>query len=587
MTVSAVASLAVGGFVVWALVQPPPPVVARFAIPLPNGQDFTAQDRRMVAVSPDGSQVVYVADGRLWLRPVDQMQAAEMPGTEEAVGPFFSADGESVGFWASDQLRKVSVTGGAPVRVADVPASPMGASWGADDMILYVQGGGIMQVPGAGGTPTLLIPDEEGEGFNGPQMLPGGEWVLFTIHGTTAGSWETGQVVVQSVTSGERTVIVSGGRDGRYLSSGRVVYTLNGVLLAVAFDVDSRQVLGGPVPLVEDVRAAFGGINGSAQFATSTTGTLVYVPGYGTSTFGAPSALVWVDRTGREELVGAESASYSWPRLSPDGAQVAVSTDTAEGTHLWVIDVARGTGVRFTFEGSINWWPAWTPDGEWITFASNRAGGPPLLHRQRADGSGAAESLLSGESSQVPASWSPDGQMLAFYQITGSTGRDLWMMNAEGESSPFLATEFSERVPMFSPDGQWLAYVSNESGRDEVYVRLASGEGGRQVVSTGGGTEPMWVPSGQELFYRQDQALVAVTVDMGAAFTVGSSQVLFEGPYSLDAGGGGNLQNYDVHPDGERFLMIKPMESTDGAVIPQINVVLNWFEELKVRVPVN
>ena len=184
--------------------------------------------------------------------------------------------------------------------------------------------------------------------------------------------------------------------------------------------------------------------------------------------------------------------------------------------------------------------------------------------------------------------WAPDGSVLAFHEIgPPPNGRDIWMMTADGESSPFLVTEFSERVPMFSPDGQWLVYVSDESGRDEVYVRPASEDGGRHVISTTGGTEPMWAPDGQELFYRQGSTLVSVGIDTSSGFSVGLPEVLFDGPYELDAGGGGNLQNYDVSPDGERFLMIKPVAAAEGAPTEQINVVLNWHQELLEHVPVD
>ena len=209
------------------------------------------------------------------------------------------------------------------------------------------------------------------------------------------------------------------------------------------------------------------------------------------------------------------------------------------------------------------------------------------LYVKRADGSGEVESLFAGEGNQVPTSWSPDGERLAFYAITnGAFGRDMWMLNVNGEATSFLATEFSERVPMFSPDGEWLAYVSDESGRDEVYVRLASGEGGRYVISTAGGTEPMWNPRGGEIFYRDEDALMTVPIEMSPSMTVGQPRQLFDGPYALDAGGGGNLQNYDVGPDGDRFLMVKPFGDENGGASPHINIVLNWFEELQERVPV-
>ena len=299
LALAGLALLVIGGLVVWSLTRPAPPRMARFPIPLAADQTFTFTGRTLVAVSPDGSQVVYAANNSLWLRPVDQLQAVQVPGTEEGRGAFFSADGQSIGFWAPTQLKKVSVSGGAPVTLADVPANPTGASWGADDMILYGQPDGIWQVPGASGTPELLIPVDEGERIHGPQMLPGGEWVLFTV-ATTGTSRDEAQIVVQSVTTRERTVLIAG-RDGRYLPTGHLVYSLNSVLFAVPFDVGSRQVTGGPVPLVEGVREAAS--TGAAQFSVSTTGSLVYIPGSGGGT--TVVTLTWVSRDGIEERIPA------------------------------------------------------------------------------------------------------------------------------------------------------------------------------------------------------------------------------------------------------------------------------------------
>ena len=266
LALAALTLIALGGVAVWSLTRPAPPRVARFHIPLSAGHAFGSLGRRAVAVSPDGSLVVYQHDeaglGSLWLRPLDQLQAVRVPGAEEgAVGPFFSADGQSIGFWAPppiNQLRKVAVTGGAAVTLADMDRPPAGASWGADDMILYAQRDGIWQVPGAGGTPELLIPGNEGEGIYGPQMLAGEEWVLFTVRSGDQ-SLDEVQIVAQSLTTNERTVLIDGELDGRYVPTGHLVYGVNNVLVAVPFDVDTREVTGGPVPLVEGVRETGGG----------------------------------------------------------------------------------------------------------------------------------------------------------------------------------------------------------------------------------------------------------------------------------------------------------------------------------------
>ena len=592
IAVAVLASLVVGGFAVWSLTRPAPPLpglVTRFAIPLAADQTFSFNGRPIVAVSPDGSQVVYTANPSLWLRPVDQLQAVQVPGTEEGRGPFFSADGQSIGFWADTQLKKVSVSGGAPVTLADVPANPGGASWGADDMILYGQADGIWQVPGASGTPERLIQVDEGERIHGPQMLPGGEWVLFTVRSASQTSWNEAQIVAQSVATDERTVLIDGGRDGRYLPTGHLVYGLNNVLLAVPFDVGSRQVTGGPVPLVEGVREAFRTLNGAAQFSVSTTGSLVYVP----SATGVTTELqlVWVNRQGDVELLPVETAAYRTPRLWPDGQRLAVGTITDGGENIWIHDLQRGGQELLTVEGNSRW-PVWTDDGTHITFASTRPGSGTLqLFKKPIDGSGPAEPLLDlSDDVAIPVSWSSEARTLGFYKADltapGGPDSDIWVLPEDGPATPFITGRFSERSPSLSPDGRWLAYVSNESGRNDVYIRPYPGPDPRRLVSTNGGTEPVWARDGRELFYRSGSGMFAVRIDVeGERVMPRSPELLFEGPYAVDPIVGVN-PNYDVASDG-RFLMVRTDPETRNSTPPQIIFVENWTQELLERVPIN
>ena len=371
--IAALVLVAIGGAAVWGLTRPAPPRVVRFPIRLAADQAFSFTTRVLVAVSPDGSHVVYTANNSLWLRSVDQLQAVRVPGSEDASGPFFSADGQSIRFWADGHLKKVSVSGGAPVTLADVPSNPSGASWGADDMILYGQPDGIMQVPGASGTPQLLIPVEEGEVVHGPQMLPGGDWVLLTVRaaGQTT-SWNEAQIVAQSVTTNERTVLIRGGRDGRYVPTGHLVYGLNNVLFAVPFDAGSRQVTGGPVPLVEGIREADGPLNGAAQFSVFTDGSLVYVPG--SAGGGTLVTLTWVGRDGDEERIAAPPQAYERPRVSPDGTRVAVDITDGDNTDVWIWDLARETLTQLTFNEGFDGFSLWTPDSVRVVFSSTRKG---------------------------------------------------------------------------------------------------------------------------------------------------------------------------------------------------------------------
>ena len=398
LAAAVLASLAVGGFSVWSSTRPALPVVVRFPIPLAADQAFTFSGRPTVAISPDGSQVVYVANNSLWLRPLNQLHAVQVPGTAGGRGPFFSADGQSIGFWVSRQLKKVSVSGGAPATLAEGVENPSGASWSADDMILYGQPEGVMQVPGASGTPDPLIRAEEGEVLHGPQMLPGGEWVLFTVRSAGQTSWDEAQIVAQSVMTGERTVLIEGGQDGRYLLTGHLVYILNNVL----FDVDSREVTGGAVPLVEEVRVAVGtgAAGGAAHFSVSANGSLVYRPGVAAST----GSLVWVDRDGNEEAIPAEPRPYDHPRVSPDGTLVAVDIADGDNTDVWIWDLEGETLTQFTFDEEIDDFPLWTPDSARIVFRSTRDGGG--LFWKATDGTGRAERLRDGAAR--PYAWTVD-----------------------------------------------------------------------------------------------------------------------------------------------------------------------------------
>jgi eukaryotic-like serine/threonine-protein kinase len=278
--------------------------------------------------------------------------------------------------------------------------------------------------------------------------------------------------------------------------------------------------------------------------------------------------------------VAAPAHAYLAPRLSPDGRRVAVGI-TESQSHIWLYDLSRDTLTRFTFEGNSNQYPAWTPDGKRIAFQSNKEGVLNLF-RQMADGSGSLERLTTSDNTQTANSWSPDGQLLAFNQIIPTTGIEIWVLRmGDRKAQPFLRAAFLQSAPRFSPDGRWLAYVSDESGHREIYVQPYPGPGGKWQISTEGGTEPVWNPNGRELFYRSGDKMMAVEITMKPSFSVGKPKVLFEGQYLPTPV---TFPNYDVSPDGQRFLMLKPSESAQAAAT-QINVVLNWFEELKQKVP--
>jgi serine/threonine-protein kinase len=316
--------------------------------------------------------------------------------------------------------------------------------------------------------------------------------------------------------------------------------------------------------------------DGAAQYSVSNSGSLVYVSGGVTS---VQRKLLWVSRNGTEQVLGAPAQTYGYPRLSPDGHRVALETED----QIWLYDLSRDTLTRFTFEGTNNQSPVWTPDGKRIAFYSNK-GGPANIWWQLADGSGGLEQLTTTQYPQIPRSWSPDGKTLAFHENNPTTKKDIWVLRlSDRKSEPFLRTPFNEGGPVFSPDGHWIAYISDESGRPEIYVQPFPGPGGKWQISTEGGNEPAWNRNGRELFYRSGNKMMAVDVTTQPTFSAGKPKMLFEGQYvAVQPGLTGTA--YDVSPDGQRFLMVKETEASISAT--QINVVLNWFEELKRRAPV-
>jgi serine/threonine protein kinase/Tol biopolymer transport system component len=574
----------IAGLAVWYLkpspASPSQPV-SRTVINLPPGQQLAGfENGPAVALSSDGTHLAYVAQQggiqQLYLRAMDSMESKPIPGTEGAVSPFFSPDGQWVGFFAVGKLMKVSVSGGAALSLGN-STFPRGASWGSQAMIAFVPAtaGALQQVSEAGGTPKPLTRLDKAEvNQRWPEFLPGGKAVLFAA-GPTTTNWANAQVAVQSVGTGERRNLIQGATQPRYAPAGHLVYAQGGSLMAVPFDPKRLEVTGTAVPVVEGVLQST--VSGAAQYSFSATGSLVYILGGIQS---AQRKLVWVSRNGAEQPVAAPARAYTFPRLSPDGRRVAVSIEEQD-TQTWLYDLSRDALTRFTFEGNTNYAPTWTPDGKRIAFQSNKDG-PVNLFWQLADGGGGLERLTTGEYLQGPSSWSPDGQLLAFVEINPTTGYDIWVLRmGDRKAQPFMRTPSLESAPRFSPDGRWLAYLSDESGYREIYVQPYPGPGGKWQISTQGGTEPVWNPNGRELFYRSGDKMMAVEITAQPSFSVGKPKVLFEGPYLPTPA---TFSNYDVSPDGQRFLMLKPSESAEAAPT-QINVVLNWFEELKHKVP--
>jgi len=577
LTGGAIASLAT-----WNLKPAPPQAVTRTTINLPPGRALAGfESGPAVAISPDGTHLAYVARERgtqqIYLRAMDSLEARAIPDTEGAVNPFFSPDGQWLGFFASGKLKKVSLNGGTALTMSGDASFPYGASWSSQGTIAFAPAtvSPLQQVQDAGGTPQPLTRFEKADvSHRWPEFLPGGKALLFGA-GNNGIDFTNAQIAVQTGETGQRRNLIQGGTNPHYAPSGHLVYAQGGSLMAALFDRQRLTIIGTAVPVVEAVSQS--PTTGAAQYSFSATGSLVYVSGGIQS---AQAKLVWVSRNGAEQPVSAPVHAYIFPRLSPDGRRVAVGITESE-SQIWLYDLSRDTLTRFTFEGNTNSNPVWTPDGKKIAFNSNKAG-PLNPFWQLADGGGGLERLTTSLYANVPMSWSPDGQLLAFVEVNPTTGVDIWVLRmSDRKAQPFLRTPFNESAPRFSPDGRWLAYISDESGRFEIYVQPYPGPGGKWQISTDGGREPMWNPNGRELFYRSGDKMMAVDIATQPAFTVSKPRMLFDGLYSPSPL---TTPNYDVSPDGQRFLMLKPSEQTQAG-LTQINVVLNWFEELKQKVP--
>ena len=579
-SISSLAIAAILGLTAWFLKTSPAPArpVTRAVITLPPGQHLAGLERPALALSADGNKLAYVAATQggapqIYLRAMDSGEVRPIPDTQGATNPFFSPDGQWLGFISSGKLKKISVNGGVAVTLADVDAIA-GATWGGRHTIIFAPAGSVLrQVSDEGGVPQPVTQFEPGESIQQwPEILPGGRAVIFvSLFGFT--------IAVQPIgTSGRRKLSPQQvGVVPHYAPSGHLLYVVSANLMAVPFNLNRLQVGGAAVPVVQGVLQSQ---TGAAQYSVSATGSLVYVPGGMQGILRRP---VWVSRNGAEQPLAAPADVYNQPRLSPDGRQIALDIVRNQSRQVWVYDLARDTLSQLTSEGTTNEMPAWTPDGKRIAFTSNKEG-PLHIFWQPADGGGRPERLTTNDNnSAAPFSWSPDGQLLAFVEILPPANPKIFLQRmADRSAQPFFQSQAIEDAPQFSPDGHWLAYATNESGRREIYVKPYPGPGGRWQISTEGGTEPVWNRSGRELFYRSGDKMMAVDITTEPSFAAGKPRQLFEGDY-VSTEVGLARPDYDVSPDGQRFFMLKPIEQEQAPT--QINIVLNWTEELKRLVP--
>jgi serine/threonine protein kinase/Tol biopolymer transport system component len=582
--VGAVACILLGAIattvIMWNLKRPvpTPTPLSVFSIRLPKNQALNEQHSE-IAVSPEGKKLVYAggvgAIRQLFLRELDQFVSRGLPETQGAFLPFFSPDGRSIGFGSGGKLKTLSLEGGRPKTLCDA-SDFWGASWGTDGEIYFSPSGttGLWRISADGGKPERLTTLKEDELFHFlPEVLPGGDSVLFMIYRTDANNDDS--VAVLSLKTGECQTILVGGSNARYAPSGHLLYEQSGTLMAAPFDLKQLKVGEPRRPVIEGINRELS--NGYAPFCFSQDGLLYYVRG---GEWLASRRFVWINRQGEEvETLPLPPQAYKNPRLSPNEKCLAYTKFEGGEENIWVYDLPNGPATQITFKSG-NFLPVWRPpDGDMLAFTSGRLG-PWTMYEIPINRSSAAEPIIERPNDHVATSWSPDGKVLLFNEISPLTGYDISCLNTEDENiKQSLQTEsWTEHNAVFSADGNWITYQSNQEGLNQVYVSPFP-EPAPKKISTGGGYNPLWSPDGKEIFYRNGDKMIAVTIETEPEIRVINSEVLFEGLYYTDSN-----RSYDVSQDGQRFLMIKETEEHQAAT--QLIVVLNWFEELKRLVPI-
>jgi Tol biopolymer transport system component len=548
---------------------------AQLNMTLPAGSELL--ELTQLAVSPDGTQLAYVAISagvqQLHVRSLDSAEGRALRGTEGATSPFFSPDGQWIGFNAGGKLKKIATDQGFAVTLAETTPVNSGGTWAPNDTIAFIGPGreGLLEISASGGSTRTIVPAGETGILQYPEFLPGGGAVLFTFSTEETRTADEKTIEVVTLANGERKTVVEGGSFGRYLASGHLVFLRSGTLMAVPFDLDRLEAVGTPVAVLEGIRET---VTGNGIFSCSRTGTCAFAPG---GLEGADRTAVLVDRTGDVRSLPLPAQSYGQPRFSPRGDRISFWIERARCDVL-VFDVARGASSLLTVAGDSHF-PIWTPDGSRITYVARRPGAPGYeLFWKPHDASGPEDRLTPAAQGLAPITtiaWTPDGRSLAYIDRG-----DIWLlpMTVDRKPSVFFESAATETMPAFSPDGRWLAYVSDESGRQEVYVQPFPGPGGKYVVSTAGGTEPVWARDGRELFFRNGNDVMAADIDVESGFSAARPRQLFSAAFTRRTG----RWSYDISPDGQHFVMLR---DAAGASRSQINILLNWFGQLSRQVP--
>jgi serine/threonine-protein kinase len=538
-----------------------------------------------VLLSPDGTHLISTntvsGKTKLFARPLSEATSKAIEGTDGAIDPFFSPDGQWLAFFARGELKKVRLIGGVAETLGKAE-NARGGVWSTDGSIIFTPGSDapLYRVSANGGALeaiSTLDTSARERSHRWPATLPGGKAIVFSVAYEVGNPLDDANIAVLDPTTGKHKVLIKGGVFARYLSTGHLVYARRRSLLAVPFDLNRLEVKGSLVTVLSNILMSAS--NGRAQFSFSNTGDLVYLEGELEDSINARQPLIWVDRRGNEQMLTEARQRYSKPRLGPDGSTLFVEVADPEAA-IWSYNIGRGTLTRLT-HGGVSYGPVPGPDGTRVAYEATRDGVAGALVA-RVDGSD-EQRLTSTKRIHLPTSWSPDGKTLALTFAAESGFLEVLLVTVDGEHTlrTFVQGSFNAGGAKFSPDGKWVAYVSDESGRNEVYVRPYEQAGARVQISADGGSQPAWSRSGRELFFRNGDQLLAVSMGPGPSLTPGRPVLLFSRATEEDASGFAYdlMADYDVSLDGQRFVF--PKYNREVSNVPKVRVILNWFDAIK------
>ncbi len=570
--------LLVALIVTWLILQKPElkNIVTKFSVELGHDYTLDVSSYPALAISHDGKSLIYKANSKFYLRKMNSTEPVIISGIENASSPFFSPDDKWLGFFRNGKLEKISLSGGTPVTLADAPDN-RGGTWNKNGMIVFSASateGLSMISENSGNVKKITTPDttKNERTHRWPSFLPDGKHVLFTM-GTIASPdyYENAEIDVVDIETGERKSLIKGASTARYISTGHILFSRSGVLYIVPFDADDLEIKGQPIPVIEGVYSEL--TTGITNYMVSDNGTLVYIPG---AVEGGNRKIVNIDMNGNSTTLDTSGHPYLEPQLSPDNKKIAVVIRDGEDFDIWIFDILNKTLSRLTF-GGFNRTPHWSPDGKIIAFVKRTDDGKSGIFVKPYDGSGKEIEIYRDNSRLYVNEWTKDGENLIIDKLDSHYAQsDLLIIPLKGDKKPwkYLDSKFDEYEASLSPDGKWLAYLTDESGTYQGYVRSFPNKEGKWQISTDVIEEPRWSPDGKTIYYRKGSQLIEVSVSASPTFSAGIPRVLISGFPAMNMDSG---ISYDITSDGKSFITTTPV---NGSTLKNISIVLNWTDEI-------